>query len=190
MFRLGLCVPPPCSVVLLFCMTASAKVFGQGADKSTGGAGVNGENPAGVEVTGLFTADVILPVQVLHPPADRWLRRLCLAILEDALGCLAGNGSPGGKVHRIAGARRTHEAWEWFLSDAEYCFSFTTVCSVLNLNAEAVRREVRQRLAQGGAALSDVSRGLRQPPSRASAVRPAQRTGSPSRLTRKRFKRF
>ena len=151
---------------------------------------MNGESPAGVEVTGLFTADVILPVQVLHPPADRWLRRLCLAILEDALGCLEGTGSPGGRVYRGKAARRAHEAWEWFLSDAEYCFSFTTVCSVLNLNVEAVRREVRQRLAQGGAVLSDVSHGLRQPPSRASAVGPAQRTGSPSRLTRQRFKRF
>jgi hypothetical protein len=38
------------------------------------------------------------------------------------------------------------------LSDAEYCLSFTTVCSVLNLDAEAVRRQVRHRVARGRAA--------------------------------------
>ena len=113
------------------------------------------------DVTRLFAADVILPLQVVHPPVDRWLRRLCLAILEDALGCLDRKGSPGGRSRHGEVARRTHEAWEWFLSDAEYCFSFTTVCSVLNLNAEAVRREVRQRVAQGNATQADGSRRLR-----------------------------
>ncbi len=115
------------------------------------------------DVTRLFAADVILPLQVVHPPVDRWLRRLCLAILEDALGCLDGKGSPGGRSRHGEVARRTHEAWEWLLSDAEYCFSFTTVCSVLNLNAEAVRREVRQRVAQGNATQADGSRRLRHP---------------------------
>ncbi|HJY83453.1 MAG TPA: hypothetical protein VKK81_20500 [Candidatus Binatia bacterium] len=105
-----------------------------------------------VKMSRLFSANVILPVQVVHPPTDCWLRRLCLAILEDALGCLEGKGSPGGRVYRGEVARRSREAREWFLSDAEYCFSFTTVCAVLNLSAEAVRREVRQRVAQGRAA--------------------------------------
>ncbi len=125
------------------------------------------ENRAGVNLTHLFAADVLLPVQVVHPPADRWLHRLCLAILEDALKYLEVRGGYGG---RRARARQRHETWEWFLSDAEYCFSFTTVCSVLNLNAEAVRRAVRRRRAQGGAALSDGSRGLRQPLSRVSSA--------------------
>jgi hypothetical protein len=91
-------------------------------------------------------------VQVVHPPADGWLRRLYLAILEDALGCLAGKGAPSGKPYRGEVARRAREAREWVLSDAQYCFSFTTVCAVLNLDAEAVRRAIRQRLAQGRAA--------------------------------------
>ena len=141
------------------------------------------ENLAGVNLTHLFAADVILPVQAIHPPADRWLHRLCLAILEDALKYPEVHGGYGG---RIARARQRHETWEWFLSDADYCFSFTTVCLVLNLNVEAVRRAVRQRVAQSGAALSDVSRGLRQPFSRAPSARSARRTESRSSLKKKR----
>jgi hypothetical protein len=113
---------------------------------------VTAEDSVVLDVTRLFAADVILPVQVVHPPTDRWLRRLYQAILEDALGCLEGKGSPGGRVYRGEAARRSREAWEWFLSDAEYCFSFPTVCSVLNLNVEAVRRAVRHRFAQDRAA--------------------------------------
>src|SRR5262249_42119514 len=134
----------------------------------------------------LFAADAILPGQVIHPPPARWLQRLCLAILEDALNCLEIRAVRGG---RIARARYRHEAWEWFLSDAEYCFSFTIVCAVLDLNAEAVRRAVRRRLAQEGAAPSDMSRGLRQPLSRVPSARAAQRTRARSRLGRKQDER-
>jgi hypothetical protein len=144
---------------------------------------VEAENLAGVNLTHLFAADVILPVQVIHPPPDRWLQRLCLAILEDALNCLEIRAVRGGHIAR---ARYRHEAWEWFLSDAEYCLSFTIVCAVLDLNAEAVRRAVSRRRAQGGAALSDVSRGLRQPLSRVSSASSAQRTESRSSLMKKR----
>ncbi len=105
-----------------------------------------------VGVVRLFTPAVLLPVQVVPPPADRWLRRLCLAILEDALGCLEGKGSPSGKPYRGEVARRAREAWEWVMSDAEYCLSFPTVCAVLNLDAEAVRRQVRHRVVRGRAA--------------------------------------
>ena len=138
------------------------------------------------EVSHLFAADVILPVQVVHPQADLWLRRLYQAILADALECLEGKGSSGGRGSRGEVARRSREAWEWVLSDAEYCFSFTTICSVLNLDAEAVRREVSRRLAQSGAALSEMPRGLRQPLSRLSSARSAQRTWERARLKRKR----
>src|SRR5712691_3670665 len=105
--------------------------------RGRGGAGVEAENLAGVNLTHLFAADLILPVQVLYRPAERWLHRLCLAILEDALKYLGVHGGYGG---RRACARQRYETWEWFLSDADYCFSFTTVCLVLNLNVEAVRR--------------------------------------------------
>jgi hypothetical protein len=78
-------------------------------------------------------------VQDDYPPADHWLGRLCQAILEDALKCL---GTPG---------RDQREAWDWVISEAEYCFSFPTVCAVLQLNAEAVRSEARHRFAPGRA---------------------------------------
>jgi hypothetical protein len=144
---------------------------------------VEAENLAEVNLTYLFAADSILPVQVIHPPPDRWLHRLCRAILEDALNCLEIRAVRGGPIAR---ARSRHEAWEWFLSDAEYCLSFTIVCAVLDLNAEAVRRAVRRRLAQGEAALSDGSRGLRQPLSRVSSARAARRTGARSSLKKTR----
>jgi hypothetical protein len=135
-----------------------------------------------------LAATGLQPVQEEYPRADRWLRRLCLAILTDVLKDLEGFGGPGGRI-AIARARYGHEAWEWVLSDAWYFFSFRVVCTVLDLNIEAVRRAVRRRLAQGDAALSDVSRGFGQPLSRVSSARAARRTESRSRLRRKRDER-
>ena len=40
----------------------------------------------------LLTPSVLLPTQVASSWADHWLRRLCRAILEDALACLDGKG--------------------------------------------------------------------------------------------------
>src|SRR5712692_1879542 len=91
------------------------------------------------------------PIPDDHPPVDHWRRRLCQAILADAVGCLEGKRSLGGWVPRGAVARHTLEAWEWVLSDADYCFSFITVCAVLQLNAQAVRRAVSHHFAQGSA---------------------------------------
>ena len=90
------------------------------------------ENLDAVDLTRVFTPDAVLPVQVAHPLASTWLQRLCLAVLDDALKCLEGR------------LRDQREAWEWVLSDADSCLSFTTVCSVLHLDAEAVRRQLRQ----------------------------------------------
>src|SRR5215813_503060 len=88
---------------------------------------------------------LVLPVQLAHPPADSWLRRLCRAILEDALACLEGKG-PSSNLGRSDGARRAGQAWQWIASEATYLFSFTLVCAVLNLDAQAVRRQVGQRV--------------------------------------------
>ena len=116
------------------------------------------ENRAIVDVTQVFTPDAILPVQVTYPPAEGWLQRLCLAIFDDTLKCLEGR------------LREKRKAWEWVLSDADYCFSFTTVCSVISLNAEAARRQLRQCF-EGGTLRAGVARQLRQPLSRAPAAR-------------------
>jgi len=102
------------------------------------------------------------PVQADSPPADRWLRRLCLAILTDALKDLEGFGGPGGRI-AIARARYGHEAWDWVLSDAWYFFSFSVVCTVLDLNMEAVRRQIRHRFAPGSALRNDSARLPRHP---------------------------
>jgi len=101
--------------------------------------------PRAGEVLRLLTPNVLLPAQVASPWADRWLRRLCRAILEDALACLDGKGPPSNMGSDGDGARRAGQAWEWFRSDATYLFSFTTVCAVLDLEVEAVRKQVRQR---------------------------------------------
>src|SRR5262249_40556894 len=95
----------------------------------------------------VLTPALLLPEQVAHPPADSWLRRLCRAILEDALASLAGKG-PSSNLGKSDSARRAGQAWQWFASEATYFFSFTTVCAVLDLEAEAVRRQVRQRARQ------------------------------------------
>ena len=131
------------------------------------------DDRAGVDVTRLFTTAALWPVQVVHPPADRWLWRLCLAVLEDALKCLGIYGGYGGPVAR---ARYQREAWEWVLSDAEYCFSFATVCSVLHLDGEAVRNQLRHRYAPSSPPQPGVSRRLRQPLVHAPSTRSAQRT--------------
>ena len=99
-----------------------------------------------MDVNWLFTADVLLPVQDHHSPVDHWLRRLSQAILADALKRLGGR------------ARDGHEAWEWVRSDAESCFSFLTVCAVLQLDAQAVRSELSQHFAPGCARQGSSSR--------------------------------
>jgi hypothetical protein len=92
----------------------------------------------------VLTPALLLPVQVVHSPAESWLRRLCRAILEDALACLEGKG-PSSNMGSGDSARRASQAREWFQSDATYLFSFATVCAVLDLEVTAVRRQVRQR---------------------------------------------
>jgi hypothetical protein len=95
-----------------------------------------------------LAATGLQPVQEEYSPADDWLRRLCLALLADALKDLGGFGGCGG---RRARARYGHEAWDWVRSDAEYCFSFSRVCTVLDLNVEALRRQIVHRFAPGSA---------------------------------------
>jgi hypothetical protein len=110
--------------------------------------------------TQMFTPYALLPVQVVRPPADCWLQRLSLAVFEDALKSLGDNRGYGDPRAR---ARHRHETWQWVLSDADYCFSFSTVCSVLNLNVEAVRERLRHYFAPSGLPQAPLSRSLRQP---------------------------
>jgi len=108
-----------------------------------------------------LAATGLQPMQEEYPPADRWLRRLCLAILTDALKGLEGFGGRGVSIAR---ARYGHEAWDWVLSDASYFFSFSLVCTVLDLNVEAVRRQIGHRFAPGSVLRNDLARLPRHPP--------------------------
>jgi hypothetical protein len=96
--------------------------------------------------TNLFplAATSLRPVHEEYRPADRWLRRLCVALLADALKDLGGFGSCGGRVAR---ARYGREAEDWVRSDAWYCFSFSQVCTVLDLDIEAARSQIIHRFA-------------------------------------------
>ena len=91
------------------------------------------------DVSCLFSLAVLLPGQDPHAPPDHWLRRLYQAILADALKRLEGRSRDG------------DEALQWVLSDAESCFSFLTICAVLQFDAQAVRSAVSHRFAQGSA---------------------------------------
>ena len=103
---------------------------------------------------------LLQPVQEASSTADHWLRRLCLAILTDALQGLKGFGV---RKVSIARARYGHEAWDWVLSDAWYFFSFSLVCTVLDLNMEAVRHQIGHRFAPGSAPQNDLARLPRSP---------------------------
>jgi hypothetical protein len=107
----------------------------------------------------LFAPALLLPTQTLPSPVDRWLRRLYRAILADALECLEGRGAPNtAGVHpERERVRRRQAAWDWVMSDAEYCFSFRTVCLVLDLDVDAVRRQLTRRSASGMAFLDRLS---------------------------------
>ena len=121
-------------------------------------------NSTAVALSRLIVPALLLPAQVAHPQADHWLVRLYRAILEDALECLEGRGAPSsiGRRLQYERGRRRQEALQWMLSDAEYCFSFRTVCEVLGLEVGAVRSRLRQR--QEGSPQTAGSLQLRQPP--------------------------
>jgi hypothetical protein len=110
----------------------------------------------------MLTPTIILPVQFAHSPATSWLRRLYAAILSDALDCLEGKGPPSKQGSARDGAHRRNEAWAWVMSEAEHCFAFQTICAVLDLNVEAIRREVRQRFAPDRVPRPGFPRSLRQ----------------------------
>jgi hypothetical protein len=121
---------------------------------------MNAETQTAVEVSRLFAPHILLPTQMARSAANRWLRHLYGAILEDALACLEGKGpaSQPGRAGDVA--RRRREAWAWMMSDVETCFSFPTICAVLDLNIEAVRAEARRRVAPGGEMPTDTVPGL------------------------------
>jgi hypothetical protein len=123
---------------------------------------VNAATPTAMQATHLLTPNALLPVQFAHPPATSWLRRLYVAILSDALDCLDGKGPPSKMGSARDGTYRRNEAWAWVMSEVEHCFAFLTICAVLDLNVEAIRREIRHRFAPGRVPQPGLPRSLRQ----------------------------
>jgi len=97
------------------------------------------------ELGSLFAPSILTPDQYYDERRDdsaiRPIKRLMLAILEDALRCL----------HKHAdarnGARRRvyREAEQWLCSESENAlFSFTVVCETLGIEPEYLRSGLRQ----------------------------------------------
>jgi len=91
----------------------------------------------------LVSPEILLPSQFYQRMRQQRVlegeRRLMLAILEDAVACF----------QKYAGATRPRsrrlfqEAEEWFLeTDSSWVFSFESICSVLNIDAQYFRRNL------------------------------------------------
>lgn len=91
----------------------------------------------------LIAPEILLPTQFYQRMRQQRIlegeRRLMLAILEDAVACF----------QKYAGATRPRsrrlfqEAEEWFLdTDSGWVFSFESICSVLNIDAQYFRRNL------------------------------------------------
>jgi hypothetical protein len=75
------------------------------------------------------------------------IKRLMLAVFQDALECLAGRAGYSGGLNT---RRSAQEAADWVadMNDSEV-FSFNSVCDVLGLDAAAVRKALIEWLASG-----------------------------------------
>ncbi|GBD27486.1 hypothetical protein HRbin30_02835 [bacterium HR30] len=91
----------------------------------------------------LVSPEVLLPTQFYQRMRQQRVlegeRRLMLAILEDAVACF----------QKYAGATRPRsrrlfqEAEDWFFdTDSSWVFSFESICSVLNIDAQYFRRNL------------------------------------------------
>src|SRR5262245_24368249 len=93
----------------------------------------------------ILSSSVILPVQFYGPAAGLDTSRgeiaLMRAVLEDAIGCFQKQTvTSGRRVQRLA-----KEAEEWFFTDDHHWpFSFVTICAVLGLAPEYIRRGLKR----------------------------------------------
>jgi len=89
----------------------------------------------------LTQADIILPAQHFGPRRKvAPEQRLMIAVLHDALDCLAKSRS----AQDTRGQRLFRETMQWFLSpDADWPYAFECICGVLDLDPDAVRQRLR-----------------------------------------------
>jgi AraC-like DNA-binding protein len=78
-------------------------------------------------------------------------RRLMIAVLEDAIACFEKYYLPPPRH----GNRLFREAEEWIMNDHYHApFSFEHICSVLGLEPTAVRRQLREAVAERRSAVA------------------------------------
>jgi hypothetical protein len=133
----------------------------------------------------LFTPDVLTPDQFFTSRRDdcavRPLKRLMLAVLEDAIVTFQKNATDRGKIGRAM----FNEVEQWMCDGScEGLFSFETVCDTLAINPACLRNELirwRGGLLESGTPSRLARR--RQPVLRAVHLTPARRR----RAAHKRF---
>lgn len=102
--------------------------------------------PAGDDrVASLFQPDVLLGEQYLENCRRKIAlepeKALMLAVLDDSVRCFQENIFSENKKKRML----FDEAVEWLFSEDEsWIFSFVSICSVMNLDADYLRRGLRQ----------------------------------------------
>lgn len=85
----------------------------------------------------MLQPDIILPSQYVPRRTLTPEHELMIAVLQDAIDCVAKNRDA--KDHR--GRRLFDEATQWFLAEeTDWPYSFESICAVLDLDANAVRR--------------------------------------------------
>lgn len=98
-----------------------------------------------VSLENLFVPDVVTPAQFYGQRRDTYrlqpVRKLMLAVLEDALRCFQTNFDARSESRR----RLFREAEEWIYGKGgEGPFSFTTVCETLEIEARLLRSGLQE----------------------------------------------
>ena len=90
--------------------------------------------------SGILQPDIILPSQYVGPRRLTPEHGLMIAVLRDAIDCVAENRH----AEDYPGRRLFDEATQWLLAEkADWPDSFECICGVLDLDANAVRRALR-----------------------------------------------
>lgn len=132
------------------------------------------------ELGSLFAPSILTPKQYYGERSDdsavRPIKRLMLAILEDALRCMHKNAHAKNGTHR----RMFRDAERWLCSDNDnVIFSFTVVCETLGIDPEYLRSGLRHW--HKGTALGEPGRvGRRSPVTRDGSII----VGAPARVRR------
>jgi hypothetical protein len=139
------------------------------------------------ELGSLFAPSILTPEQYYDELRDdsalRPIKRLMLAILEDALRCLHKHADAKNGARR----RTYREAEQWLCGDSgNALFSFTVVCETLGIEPEYLRSGLRQWRGIGPRGESGQRVGRRSPVMRNGSIF----AGSTARVRRVRDRRI